>query len=107
MAKPSDLQRLGAYTEKIAPKGGGDAQQVICTATLPGGRLQDLSGDVKYEIADPKIARVSTTGRVTPLANGKTELTASYGTRSAKIPLSAEAVDQNLPINFGNQIVPI
>ena len=35
--------------------------------------LQDLSGDVKYEVADPKIARVSTSGRVIPLANGRTE----------------------------------
>src|SRR5437867_2108084 len=31
----------------------------------------------------------------------------SYGDRTLKIPVKTEATDANLPINFGNQIVPI
>src|SRR5262249_57250461 len=68
---------------------------------------QALSGDVKYEVADPKVARVSTAGRVVPLANGSTEITARYGDKVVKIAVAAESCDVNLPINFGNQIVPI
>ena len=39
-----------------------DSAQLILTASLAGGRLQDLTGDIKYEVANPGIVRVS--GRV-------------------------------------------
>ncbi len=107
LPKASEIQTLVAYPAKIALKGGDDAQQLVLTAGLVGGRLQDLSSDVKYEVANPKIARVSTTGRVLPLANGDTEITASFGDRVVKIPVHAEAIGVSLPINFANQIVPI
>jgi len=66
-----------------------------------------MSGDVKYDIADPKVARVASSGRVVPLTNGSTEITAAYGDKVVKVPVTAASCDVNLPINFGNQIVPI
>jgi hypothetical protein len=107
LPKPAEVQNLVAHPVQVGLKGGDDANQLIITATVGGGRLQDLTGDVKYEIADSKIARVTTTGRVIPLGNGSTEITATYGDKVVKVPVQCEAVDQNLPINFGNQIVPI
>jgi hypothetical protein len=107
LPKPAEVRALATYPTKISLRGGDDAQQLILTATLTDGRSQDLSGDVKFEVANSKIARVSTTGRVVPLANGDTEITASYGDRAVKITVHAESVDINLPINFTNQIVPI
>src|SRR5262249_22186550 len=68
---------------------------------------QDLTGDVQYEIADPAVARVSSTGQVVPFANGTTELAVRYGDRVVKVPVTAERCDVNLPINFANQVVPI
>src|SRR5260370_34171000 len=70
LPKPAEVQKFEVYPTKIALKGADDAQQLILTATLVGGRLQDLTGDVKYEAADPKLIRVTTNGRVIPLANG-------------------------------------
>jgi hypothetical protein len=105
--KPSDVQTLTAYPPRISLKGGDDARQLIITATLAEGRPQDLSGEVKYEIADPKIARVSTSGRILPLADGATEITAQFGDKVVKVPVQAEQIGVNLPINFANQIVPI
>src|SRR5262249_34618185 len=107
LPKPAEVQSLAVHPTTIALKDGDDAQQLIVTATLSGGRLQDLSGDVKYEVADSKVARVSSAGRVSPVGNGSTELTASYGDKTVKVAVSAKNVDVNLPINFGNQIVPI
>src|SRR5713226_5190262 len=107
LPKPAEIQSLAIQPAKIALKGADDAQQLIFTANLANGRFQDLSGDVKYEVADPKVARVSTSGRVVPLANGTTEITASYGDKVVKVTVSAAAVEVNLPINFTNQIVPI
>jgi hypothetical protein len=103
----AEVQALAVYPEKIALKGGDDAQQLVLTASVAAGRVQDLTADVNYEVADSKIVRVTSAGRVIPLANGQTEIRASYGDKKVVIPVSAEAVDVNLPINFGNQIVPI
>jgi len=104
---PAQVQSLTAYPSQIKLKGSDDSQQLVLTAALAEGRMQDLSEDVKYEVADPKIARVTSAGRVIPLADGRTEITAGYGPKTVKIPVTAEAVDQNLPINFANQIVPV
>src|SRR5438132_10239732 len=107
LPSPAQVQSLNAYPEKINLKGSDDAQQLVLTATLAEGRMQDLSADVKFDVADPKIVRVTNTGRVIPLTNGRTEIIASYGPKTVKVPVVAEAIDQNLPINFANQIVPV
>ena len=107
LPQPDDIQALAIYPEKIMLKGGDDAGQLILTAKLTDGRLQDLSGDAKYEAADGKVIRVSTSGRVSPVGNGATEVLVTFGGKSVKVPVSCEKVDENLPINFGNQIVPI
>src|SRR5262249_4176684 len=107
LPKPAEVKSLAAYPTKIALKGGDAAQQIILTATLDGGRLQDLTGDVQYETADNKVVRVSTSGRVVPVGNGTTAVVARYADKTIKVPVQTEAVDENLPINFGNQVVPI
>jgi len=107
LPKPADVQSLAVYPTKIALKGSDDAAQLVLTANLPGGMLQDLTGDVKYTVVDGKIARITPSGRVIPTANGTTEIIASFGDKSIKVPLVASHMTENLPINFTNQIVPI
>lgn len=107
LPKPGEVEALAIHPQKIALKGSDDAQQLILTATLQGGRVQDLSGDVAYAAGDPKVVRVTTSGRVIPLGNGSTEITVSYGDKTVKVPVSAESIDVDLPINFGNQVVPV
>jgi hypothetical protein len=104
---PGEVKSLTIHPNHIVLKGLDDAQQLVLTAELQDGQLQDLSGEVKYEPADKKIVRVTSTGRVLPLSNGATEITAVYGDKIAKVPVTVESCDVNLPINFPNQIVPI
>jgi hypothetical protein len=104
--KPTDVQKIGIHPSQIALKGGDSSQQLIVTATLKDGRLYDLTGDVQYEAA-AKMIRISTSGRVMPLASGKTEIRARFGDHLASVPVSTEAIEQDLPINFGNQVVPV
>jgi hypothetical protein len=107
LPKPADVQSLAVLPLKITLKGVDDAWQLVVTANLGPSKLQDLTGDVKYTVADPKVATVTSSGRVIPLANGSTEITATYGDKTIKIPVTSTACDVNLPINFPNQIVPI
>jgi Protein of unknown function (DUF1553)/Protein of unknown function (DUF1549) len=107
LPKPADVQSVEIFPTKLAITGSDDAAQLIVTAKLKDGRLQDLSGDVKYSVADGKTVRVLDSGRVLPLANGATEVIATFGDKSVKVPVTVSKTDENLPINFPNQIVPI
>jgi hypothetical protein len=107
LPKPAEIKTMNVHPARIDLKGIDDAQQLILTAELLNGRMQDLSNEVKYEAADTKIVRVTSTGRVVPLANGSTEITASFGDKVVKVPVASTLCDVNLPINFPNQIVPI
>ena len=62
---------------------------------------------MKYEVADSKIIRVTSAGRVMPVANGATTITARYGDKSATMTVKAESMDTTIPISFANHIVPI
>jgi hypothetical protein len=104
---PSEVQSLNAHPMRIELKGRDDAQQIILTAALSGGRLHDLTTDAEYEAGNDKTVRITSGGRVLPLANGTTEIIARCGGKTVAIPVKVEAVDQDLPINFGNQVVPV
>src|SRR5262245_59954210 len=107
LPKPAEVQSLSVTPARIPLNSWDDTRQLILTAALPGERLQDLTGDVTYTVADPKIVRVTTSGRVLPLANGNTEISARYGTRVARVPVSVKQFNDNRPINFANQVVPV
>ena len=103
---PADVRELQASPREIRLVGADETRQLLLTGALET-RLQDLTGEVKYEVADPTIVRVSASGRVTPLANGSTTIIARFGDKSATVSVKTEAVDESLPINFANRVVPI
>ncbi|MBI1831303.1 MAG: DUF1549 domain-containing protein, partial [Planctomycetes bacterium] len=107
MPTPAEVQTLAVFPASVTLRGLDDSAQLVVTGKLAAGKSQDLSGDVKYELADAKIARVSSNGRIIPLLNGTTQITITYGDKTAKVTLKTESCDVDLPINFGNQIVPI
>src|SRR5262249_5694274 len=106
LPKPAEVQALSVKPDAVALKGLDDAQQLILTATV-GGQPIDLTHDVTYEVADQKVVRVTSTGRVVPLANGSTTVVARYGDKAVQLAVKAASCDVDLAINFGNQIVPI
>jgi hypothetical protein len=103
---PAEVQSLTAQPAALTLSGQDDSAQLVLTAKL-AGREQDLTGDVTYEIANPALARVTTAGRIIPLADGKTTITAKFGPKSATVALTTKHMGESLPINFANQIVPI
>ena len=104
---PAEVKELQAFPTMFQLVGEDDARQIVLSGVLKNGALQDLTGDAQYEVADSKIVRVTSAGRVMPLANGTTTITARYGERSVKISVKTESMDQAIPISFANHIVPI
>jgi hypothetical protein len=104
---PAEVTSLTVSPAGVTLKGLDDSAQMVVTGNLAGGKMQDLTGDVKYEIANAAMARVTSDGRIIPLVNGSTEITIRYGDKTAKLTLKTESCDVDLPINFANQVVPI
>ena len=103
----SEIRTLSVYPEQIGLPSSDHSAQLIVTGSLADGRLVDLTHVASYSLADASVADVSHTGRVTPRANGSTQLIIKYGDKSAAIPLTTQHIGENLPINFPNQVVPI
>src|SRR4051812_29949079 len=55
---PAEVQALAVQPAAVTLKGQDDSAQLVVTGQL-AGRQQDLTGDVKYEIANPALARVT------------------------------------------------
>src|SRR5688572_10287569 len=98
-----------AETNQVLRLRGADArQQLLVTASFSTGALRDYTREVSYQTSPAGVIQVSKTGRVTPLAEGTTTITA----KCAEGPTATLAVTveqfKNVPIvNFPNQIVPI
>src|SRR5262245_56493703 len=92
LPQPADPQSPDVKPAAVALKGLDDAQQLILTAAV-AGRPVDLTHDARYEVADDKVVRVTSSGRVVPLANGATTVTARYGDRAVKVAVKSEHCD--------------
>ena len=57
LPKPAEVQSLTVFPATVPLKGLDDSAQLVITANLAGGKMQDLTGDVTYEITNEKIAR--------------------------------------------------
>jgi hypothetical protein len=102
----AEIKELQAYPTTITMVGADESRQLVITG-VTADRLRDLTGDVIYEAADANVVRVSPSGRVVPLANGATTITVKYGDKTASVAVTTRSMGENLPINFGNHIVPI
>jgi hypothetical protein len=105
--KPGEVKALAIHPAKVLLTSSDDAAQLVVSATLADGRVQDLTHDVKFAVADGKTATVTAAGRVFPKANGASTITVTFGDKTAAVPVEAKHVGDNLPVNFANQVVPV
>ncbi|MFM9116182.1 MAG: DUF1549 domain-containing protein [Planctomycetota bacterium] len=88
--------------------GRDSAQQLVVTGKYESGQIRDLTGKVTYKVQPDGIAKVDSSGYVTPIAEGDAaiQVTTSEGV-SAATKVSVRNITQDLPVNFPNQITPV
>ena len=103
----SDIRSLEVFPPSLTLNGQDDSAQLVITGKM-ASRDQDLTGNVTYAVADPKVAKITPHGRIIPLTDGKTEIVAKYGDKvDEDRPRQRLHMTENLPINFANQVVPV
>jgi hypothetical protein len=88
---------------------GPDARlQLVVTASFSTGQFRDWTHAVRYSVEPPTVASVSSSGEVTPLADGSATVTATGpSSLSSCIHIAVERFASPDAINFANQVVPI
>jgi len=107
LAAEAPITRLSVHPQSLKLQGQHASAQLVVTGHRSDGREVDLTSVASYAIGDSAVVRVEPSGRVVPLANGTTEVTVSASGFSLRVPVATEHLDQPLPLNFANHIVPI
>jgi hypothetical protein len=102
------LEVLAGQTDSAVLRGGDDRLQLVVSGKYATGQYRDLTRTVTLSSDPPGIVQIDSGGLVTPVANGKTTITARspegvVGTATVEVT----HVGNELPINFANEIVPI
>lgn len=84
-----------------------EATQQLLVSTPIAGRLQDITRQAAYSVADPKVAAVDAEGLIRPVAEGRTEVRVRRGGTLVRVPLEVRGLKAPAPISFENQIIPI
>src|SRR4029434_11133351 len=51
--------------------------------------------------------KMTPSGRAVPQASGSTTITVKFLDKTVTVPVAATQIEENLPINFPNQVVPV
>ena len=118
VAKPKGLGDPGALqsirvepsfeAQGISIRGRDARQQVFVTGVFATGQLRDFTNNVQYTAEPAGIVEIDPTGLVTPTADGSVTLKAKHDSGfEATLPITVTGFQNDIPINFNNQIVPI
>ncbi len=93
---------------KLVLRGKDARQQLIVTGSYSSGQQRDLTAQVSYQVQPQGVVRVDSSGFVTPVGNGVATVTATAaGNQKATTQVEVAQIDDQIAINFPNQITPI
>ena len=80
--------------------------QLLATVQDAAGNLADRTRAVEWVSLDPAIARVDGCGRVTPVADGTTEIVARAGSLEATTLVTVAKMGDPAPVSFRLDVIP-
>ena len=94
------------YPAKVELRRLHDKQRLLVSGQHPDGGQRDVTRQVTYASADPKVAVVDARGMVTPVGNGKT--TIMIGGAGLKLETPVEVLSAAAtPTSFVNDVMPV
>jgi len=112
VAKPQaaavpDVVSLTLEPASVSLDGPRDLQHLIITAITRDGATHDVTGQARLTLANPKLVK-ATDGVLSPIADGATKLTATYGKHSTKpVDVKVANAASAAPVEFVNDVMPI
>jgi len=108
----ANLDQPSPSTLRVVPsrlllRGPDAVQQLAIDRIEPGGVAHDVTSDTDFRSSDPNVATVDASGVVVAQGDGTATITVRHRGSSSEIPLVVKEFASGLPVNFGNQVVPI
>lgn len=103
-ARAEEVAVLKVVPPKVLLRGPDSVQQLVVEAS---NSRTDLTGQATFVSSDASVANVDATGTISAKSDGKATITIRVGTQEATVPVEIRDFEAGLPINFGNQVVPI
>ncbi len=104
--KPATVVTVGVEPKVVNLVSARGEQRLVVTGKKSDGTLIDLTRAATYAVGSAKVAKVDKTGFVTPVADGKTDLTVVAAGKTTKLSVSVKDA-QDASISFINHIGPI
>lgn len=87
---------------------GRDArQQLVVSGVYSSGQFRDHTHAAKYAVTPAGVIEIADDGMVTPVKDGLATVKATFGGKEVLTQVKVDGVENQIPINFKNQIVPI
>jgi hypothetical protein len=100
------LQSVQIMPDKVTIETQRDFQQVMVQAKFADATTMDVTRFASLTLTDPNIAKLE--GDVLkPNADGKTELVATVGAKTVKIPVEVKGAKTDRPISFRLDVMPV
>ena len=110
-AAPSPLQSVRIETaapgQTVTLRGRDARWQALVTGEHSSGPSRDYTRHATFTTEPEGIIQVDATGLVRPLQDGAATLVATVEGQVARLPVAVTHLQNQVPINFTNQIVPI
>src|SRR5262249_16342828 len=97
---------LKCYPQVIQLNSARSRQQLVLQMTSADGVTHDVTGQAKYVVSDPHLARLE--GSIlTPLADGRTDLRVAFADGAVTVPLLISNSSTRPPISFRHDVLPV
>jgi hypothetical protein len=105
-APGSEVRELSIAPGEVVLVGKRATGQLVATGRDAAGRPRDLTREVTWSSLDPRVASVSTTGRVLPLEDGTAVIIAALGSLQASVEVKVQGLAQPHPVSFRRDVIP-
>jgi hypothetical protein len=93
------------YPSEVELSTRRDRQSLVVQATYPDGTTRDVTSEAVFSLARPLAAVKSAV--LTPLEDGRTELTVTWGGRALKVPVSVSKAAEERAVSFKLDVMPV
>jgi hypothetical protein len=101
------LVSLKTVPAEVSLRGAGAAQQFLAIATYDDASERDVTAEARWRVADPRVAALSPPARLSSVADGQTQLLATFGAARAQSALRVERAQETRPFSFPRDVAAI
>lgn len=106
LAADAKCESLVAWPTEIQLPYATDRQSILIQAICADGSTLDVTADAVWSLKNPEIVEI-TSGVVHPKQSGETIATVSYQGQSCEIKISVAPGNDERPIRFRNDVLPV